>query len=88
MRYFLILPVLLLSACGTPGEVTRFTQKRDMCEHFIGEEPYDAERREFLRASIIETCTGADSDLARLRAKYADDEEVMNTLSRYDNVNM
>lgn len=67
-----------------PDEVTRFMVDRDGCDHFRGEEPYDAERRAYLTESIAELCTGTDVRLADLRRRYARDPDVMAALRDYE----
>lgn len=67
-----------------PDEVTRFMVDRDGCDHFRGEEPYDAERRAYLTESIAELCTGTDVRLADLRQRYARDPDVMAALRGYE----
>jgi len=95
MRFLLILSsLMILSACSTtsdadvngdglPEDVRRFTEKREMCEYYMAEEPYEFSRREFLRAQLLDTCIGTDQQLAGLRAKYADDADVLRELSVY-----
>lgn len=56
---------------GLPPEVTRLSERIASCEHFAGEEPYDAERAAFLRRQIAATCPGNAAELQRLRQKYA-----------------
>ena len=67
-----------------PAEVTSFMVDRDGCDHFRGEEPYDAERAAFLEENIRELCTGTDAKLARLRARYANDPDVIAALANYE----
>lgn len=67
-----------------PAEVTAFLVDRDGCDHFRGEEPYDAERRAYLEQSIAELCTGTDAKLAGLRRRYAADKDVMAALGGYE----
>nr|WP_245405713.1 hypothetical protein [Sphingobium sp. Sx8-8] len=67
-----------------PDEVTRFMVDRDGCDHFRGEEAYDAERRAYLQENIAELCTGTDGRLAMLRQRYARDPAVIAALSGYD----
>lgn len=67
-----------------PDEVTHFMVHRDGCDHFRGEEPYDAERRAYLEESVAELCTGTDAKLAQLRQRYADDPDVVTALSGYE----
>ena len=37
-----------------PADVATFVERRDLCDHFRGEEPYDEQRRKFLNKNIIE----------------------------------
>jgi len=67
-----------------PKEVGAFISRRDDCEHFIGEEPYDAERRAYLEKVVRETCTGSNQQLDALRRKYRDNSEVMQALAGYE----
>lgn len=57
---------------------------RDGCDHFRGEEPYDAERRAYLEKSIRDLCTGTDAKLADLRQRYARNQDVMAALAGYE----
>ena len=67
-----------------PGDVASFIEQRDLCDHFLGEEPYDEERRKFLEKNIIELCTGTDSKLANLKKKYQGNAAVIERLSVYE----
>ncbi|WP_176596256.1 MULTISPECIES: hypothetical protein [Sphingobium] len=67
-----------------PDEVTRYMVDRDSCDHFRGEEAYDAERLAYLQENIAELCTGTDTRLALLRQLYAHDPAVISALSGYD----
>jgi hypothetical protein len=37
-----------------PEDVTAFVERRDGCDHFRGEYPYDEDRRKFLHKNMIE----------------------------------
>lgn len=67
-----------------PPDVQRFVQQRDLCDHFRGEEPYDAERRAFLEARMREFCTGSDTKLAALKRKYKRRPQVIAKLGEYE----
>ena len=67
-----------------PTDVQRFVQRRDLCDHFRGEEPYDADRRAFLEARTREFCTGTDADLDALKRKYERRRDVMQRLAHYE----
>lgn len=98
MRGFItILLALACAACTAPGvsasgtsdaalprDVARFIERRDMCEHFSGEEPYDEARRAELNARLEETCTGTDAELQRLRTRYGSNKAVMARLAGYE----
>lgn len=72
------------SAAPFPREVTEFMVARDGCDHFRGEEPYDAERRVYIEESIAELCQGTDAKLAMLRRRYAGDPSVLSALKGYE----
>ena len=72
------------SAAPFPREVTEFMVSRDGCDHFRGEDPYDAERRAFIQENIDELCRGTDARLAMLRRRYAGDPSVIAALKGYD----
>lgn len=71
---------------GLPAGVATFKKHRDLCDHFRGEEPYDAERRAFLEESLKKYCTGTDQELASLRTKYRNNIVVLKVLSDYEDV--
>ena len=84
---------IMLAACGSPGsvrsqalpaDVAVFVERREACDHFRNEEPYDAARDAELKIRLKETCTGTDRELAALRQKYADDAQVTSLLARYE----
>lgn len=56
-----------------PDDVAALAERIAACEHFAGEEAYDAERGKFLREQVAASCTGNAAALARLRKKYAGD---------------
>jgi hypothetical protein len=63
------------------SDVDRFIVRRDACEHFSGEDPYDGRRAAFLARKIRETCTGLDAQGTALRRKYRGDPSVLTRLS-------
>lgn len=68
---------------GLPVEVSSFIGRRDICEHFLGEDPYDEDRRAFLEWSVCKNCMGTDNELVRLKNKYRGDQNVLSRLSGY-----
>lgn len=67
-----------------PDDVELFAEKRDGCDHFRGEYPYNEERKIFLLKNITELCTGTDVELSNLKEKYKDTHAVMEKLSSYE----
>lgn len=67
-----------------PVDVARFIEKRDGCDHFRGEEPYDEERRQFLLKNMNELCKGTDARLAQLKRKYAGRPAIVGKLDDYE----
>lgn len=67
-----------------PADVAGFKERRDLCEHFRGEDPYDRERRRFLDETLKQYCAGTDAELAALKAKYKGNETVKRVLEKYE----
>jgi hypothetical protein len=67
-----------------PEDVARFIERRDACDHFRGEEAYDAKRREFLEQQTLKLCVGSDKQLAGLKKKYAGNKAVITKLNDYE----
>lgn len=67
-----------------PADVIAFLERRVLCEHFLGEEPYDDERREFLVRSVEATCRGTDAALAALRMRYHDEPDIVERLAEFE----
>ena len=75
---------LTLASITLNPDVTAFIDRRDGCDHFRGEEPYNEERRKFLTEKFEELCDGTDNQLAKLKEKYAAIPSVMTELQGYD----
>jgi hypothetical protein len=67
-----------------PPDVIRFAERRDACDHFRGEEAYDAERRKFLEDRVRQLCTGTDGRLQALKHKYARQPKILRKLNGYE----
>lgn len=67
-----------------PPDMVAFLERRVLCEHFLQEDPYDAERREFLVRSIDATCTGTDAALRALRERYRNDPQIDAQLAEFE----
>jgi hypothetical protein len=72
------------AAIPAPDDITRFITRREECDHFRGEEAYDEERGRFLRDNLERTCTGTDAELAELKRKYANRDDVTKRLSEFE----
>ena len=72
------------SSNALPAKVVTFMERRDMCDHFRGEDADDADRKAQINAKAIEYCTGTDKALQQLRRKYTNDPEVIFALSSYE----
>jgi len=85
-----LIPILILSTnllrAGTalPPDAQTFVERRDRCDHFLGEDPYDAERAALLDRAIEENCSGIDDELDALKHKYSDNAAVLDVLAAYD----
>ena len=79
-------PVKALAASteALPPEVLTFKIQRDSCDHFRGEEGYNAERRDFLAKALARSCTGTDQALAQLRQRFSANAAVMTVLKDYE----
>jgi len=69
--------------CALPQEIRAFVARQDVCNHFAGEEPYDAARRRELDKAMAKYCDGNEATWARLRAKYRQDPVRDAWLDRY-----
>ena len=72
------------TAVALPAEVLAFIAQRESCDHFRGEEGYDAERRAFLAKALAKTCTGTDRALAALRERFAAQPAVLAALKDFE----
>jgi hypothetical protein len=57
---------------NSPRDVRCFVENAVMCEHFAGEEPYDAERGKEIAKAVKKQCSAAQSKLKFLKIKYED----------------
>lgn len=71
-------------ATGLPADVTAFKEKRDACEHWMGEEGTDEDRQQEIADGIAENCTGTDAALTALKEKYAGNDAVQRALADYE----
>jgi hypothetical protein len=80
----IFLASVAIAQAQLPEDVARFIERRDACDHFRGEEAYDAKRREFLEQQTLKLCIGSDRQLAELKRKYGSNKTVMTKLTEYE----
>jgi hypothetical protein len=73
-----------LAASAYPQDVQRHADRSEACQHFSGEEPYDAERRAFLLRRIQQTCTGLEAQRKQLQRKYRGRKAILEKLAALD----
>ena len=66
-----------------PADVFAWAQRRMTCDHWAGEEGYDAERAARIDAALSQAwCDALDTDEQALRRAYAEDDAVLSILAR------
>jgi hypothetical protein len=61
-----------------PRPVVKFVERRADCNHWTGEEPYDAPRRAEIERAIRDLrCARIEEDEARIRRRYRTNVEVI-----------
>jgi hypothetical protein len=74
---------ILNVAMGVEPEVLSWVSRREHCEHWQGEEPYDDDRRTQIAAAVQRLrCDALDTDEAALRAAYAENTSTLALLNR------
>lgn len=66
------------------AEVSRLAKRIEACEHFAGEEPYDAARAAELRQQVEANCPGNQAEHARLRRQHAANPAIKRQLDRLE----
>ena len=67
-----------------PAEVVAFVARRERCDHFRSEDPYDEERGRFIADQLAKDCGGTDAALGRLRRRYEVNQQVVEALSDFE----
>ena len=67
-----------------PAAIVAFRERRDACDHFRGEDAYDAKRAAFLSAEIAKACAGTDKALEDLRQRHAGNARALAALKDYE----
>ncbi|MDF7777864.1 hypothetical protein P1X14_21595 [Sphingomonas sp. AOB5] len=75
-------------ARGMPADVQRYLVRRADCEHWSGEEPYDADRKAEIERNVNQLCAGLDAETATLRTRHAGDPVVAAALAKLDSIGM
>lgn len=71
------------AALTVPAEVFAWMGRKMMCDHWAGEEGYDAERRAQIRAAFRDLrCEAEPADGAALKVKYADNAMLTALIAR------
>jgi hypothetical protein len=71
-------------ARGMPADVQRFIVRWQDCRHWLGEIGWDEQRRRQIEQAVGEVCPGTDALAERLRARYADNPEVLARLAEFE----
>ena len=75
------LPGVKFLQAGMPEDVAAFISRVVECNHWGGEEPYDKERREFIKNAVGKLrCSELENDEKYLNAKYRDKQRVLNAI--------
>jgi hypothetical protein len=75
-------------ARGLPADVQQFIVYHSDCEHWAGEEPYDAPRRREIERGIAASCKGLDASAVTLRKRYAKHPKITALLRNYETVGL
>lgn len=76
--------VCLAQTADLPSDVVSFSQDRDQCDHFRGEEADDPARQQQIAAAVAKYCKGTDKKLKALKEKYRNAKTVMQHLGKYE----
>ena len=68
------------AAAALPPAVSAYAERRDACEHWRGEEPYDAARRAQILQGERRACAGLEEERRRLRLRHRGDVRALRTL--------
>jgi hypothetical protein len=84
--WFVLVTAHVLAQPALPKDVEQFVAKREGCDHFRGEipDPDQKQRMREVNRELKSLCTGTDNALARLKAKYANNAVVMQTLGEFE----
>lgn len=90
LRRLAALPLFLLAlhvahaGDKLPDDVARYLERRELCDHWRGEEGYDADRQAEIQWGLCQSCPGSDAGLARLKGKYRADKGILDRLADFE----
>lgn len=67
-----------------PEDVARYVERREACDHWRGEDGYDADRKAEILWAVCQSCPGSDAGLARLKKKYSANQDVQKRLADFE----
>ncbi|MCZ2497884.1 hypothetical protein GN316_14055 [Xylophilus sp. Kf1] len=67
-----------------PEDVRSFIEKRNQCDQWRGEDPYDRYRAKEIDRHLNRFCKGSDRQLAQLKRRYQDQPVVVRVLADFD----
>jgi hypothetical protein len=73
-------------ALGQTADIQYFIVDRNDCDHWRGEEAYDAARGRDIAAAIAKSCAGIDTRAKTLRLRYKTNPVVSALLARYPDI--
>jgi hypothetical protein len=67
-----------------PADVQEFIVRWSDCTHWLGEEPYDAERRKQIESAVKDVCTGIDALGRAVRTRHADNSHLLARIAEFE----
>ena len=87
-RTALLLLLLTLPAAAFPSDVASYVDRREGCNHWAGEEGYDAARRAEINKAIDDLrCTALNRDEKALRHRYRHNPAVLDEIKKARDAN-
>jgi len=71
-------------AAKLPEDVAHFVKRRDLCDHFRGEESDDPQQKVYIAGKQLKYCKGTDAQLNKLRVRYQHNGRLRRLLGRYE----
>jgi hypothetical protein len=71
------------AASALPADMQAAAENFEMCEHWAGEEPYDAGRRKEIEDGITASCGPLKAALPGLKARYGSDPAMKTLLDQW-----